>query len=106
MSQIRCIYHEIAPDFPATDQHPSAERFFQRNGAIMTEAEWNDLARKGGKSKPDFVIDAIGTPTTQEISDILNPMPESKADRLLSRTGLTVDDIKGLVGIATATRVP
>lgn len=53
MSTIRCVY-ESEPNFPATDQHPSAVRY-----------------TVSGK-----FVDAIGgAPTAQEVQDFLNPPP-------------------------------
>lgn len=57
MSQIRVVYGE-EPDFPATDQHPDAVRYYVLglDGVTM------------------YVVDAIGgEPTAQEVYDFLHP---------------------------------
>lgn len=68
MSTIRVIYHGVAPDFPATDQHPAAVRY----GPIVA----------GGG---EYFVDAIdGEPTAEEILAVLNPpppVPASISDR-------------------------
>lgn len=81
MSTIRCIYHDRAPDFPATDQHPDAARY--KVGAC-----W---------------VDAIGgAPTAEEIAAVLNPpaaAPEPTARELLDalkKKGMLTDaDLAG-----------
>lgn len=56
MSEIRCIYHGSAPDFPASDQHPEAVRY----GPITLST---------GQS---VYVDAIGgPPTVPEIERVL-----------------------------------
>lgn len=57
MSTIRCIY-SVAPNFPATDQHPDAVRY-----------------QVGGR-----FVDAIGgQPTQAEVDAVLNPAPKATA---------------------------
>ncbi len=69
MSQIRCLYHDTAPDFPATDQHPNAVRY-----GPVTLADGSIV-----------FVDAIGgLPTSDEITAVLNPpapVPSQISDR-------------------------
>jgi len=54
---IRCIYRDVAPDFPATDQHPDAARF----GPIIVDGA-------------TYFVDAIGAaPTAEDIRAVLSP---------------------------------
>lgn len=61
MSTIRVIY-EQAPNFPATDQHPDAQRY------TVTVV-------RGGVAK-DYIVDAIGgPPTPAQVLAVLDPTP-------------------------------
>lgn len=61
MSDIRAIYHNGAPAFPATDQHPLAARYV--------------VGR--------YVVDAVGgEPTQSEIDLALTPTPIVQTDGL------------------------
>jgi len=40
MSAIRIIYHGQEPNFPATDQHHDAERFYVCDGEVHSAAQW------------------------------------------------------------------
>lgn len=107
MSQIRTIYHGHEPNFPATDQHPNAERYYvyadgrihkkierpfqepeipasantnlpeeerQRLAALegqRARAEKDRLALECGRERPQYVVDAIGEPTIQEVQQWL-----------------------------------
>jgi hypothetical protein len=83
MSHIRCIYREVPPDFPATDQHPDAVRF----GPI-------DVPGLGL-----VFADALGgEPSADEIAAIFNPPAPTAADKLAA-AGLSVEDLKSLLGL-------
>jgi len=86
MSQIRCIYRDAAPDFPATDQHPEAKRY----GPFSL-----------GVSDTLFVDALDGAPTLDEIEAVLNPPkpPERTPAQKLAAAGLTVADLKVLLGL-------
>lgn len=87
MSAIRCIYRGAPPEFPATDQHP-------------------DAVRHGPIALPDgsvVFVDALGgAPSLAEIDAVLNPPPAPPPTPLerLTAAGLTVDELKGLLGLA------
>jgi hypothetical protein len=40
---IRCIYHGHEPNFPATDQHPDATRFYFDGAQVVSAAQWRAL---------------------------------------------------------------
>lgn len=91
MSTIRCIY-TVAPNFPATDQHPNAVRYQIGN----------------------LFVDAIGgQPTQQEIDDVVSPSVDVKAaiavdsiDRLSFEVNFDQENrIRVLEGKPTITRV-
>lgn len=86
MSQVRCIYVEAAPRFPATDQHPQAVRYTVRSEFL-------------GR---DVVVDALGgAPTTQEVDTVLNPpVPQRSLAEKLMALGMTPEDIKAAVAVA------
>lgn len=77
MSTIRCVY-TAAPNFPATDQHPSAVRYYRlQDDSIVTALPQGAV--------PIHVVDAIGgAPTVQEIVAFLTPTPPT-ADELAQR---------------------
>lgn len=84
MSQIRCIYHASAPSFPATDQHPQAQRYSVRS---------EHLGR-------DVLVDAVGgEPTTQEVDAVLNP-PLLSAAAKFAAMGITPEDVKAYLATA------
>ena len=63
MSTIRCIYTQ-EPNFPATDQHPDAQRY-------IIGGLW---------------VDAIGgEPTQTEVDAVLNPQPSPNTDGMIER---------------------
>jgi hypothetical protein len=83
MSEIRCIYQSGKPGFPATDQHPDAERF----------TVWSDFL---GRS---VIVDAVGgEPATKEVDAVLNPpaVTLTPLDKLAA-LGLTPEDIKAVL---------
>lgn len=85
MSQIRIVYHGAPPEFPASDQHPDAVRY----GPII----------RGGVT---LFVDAIGgEPTEEEIAAVLEPPapPELTPAEKLAAAGLTVDDLRDLLGM-------
>jgi hypothetical protein len=45
-AKIRIIY-QVAPNFPATDQHPDAERFYVTGGKVLTAKQWDARQRAG-----------------------------------------------------------
>lgn len=58
MSNIRCIYHDGAPRFPATAHHPQAARYTVQSAFL-------------GR---DVLVDALGgEPTTAEVDALLTP---------------------------------
>ena len=73
MSQIRTLY-EVEPAFPATDQHPDAERFFIG----------------------PYVVDAIGgEPTLAEVEAVLNPpRVATTAVQKLAEIGIDMAELK------------
>jgi hypothetical protein len=86
MSTIRCIYHDTAPEFPASDQHPDARRYGPltlTDGSIV-------------------FVDAIGAPTSDEVLAVLNPpvQLETPAQKLAA-TGLSVAELKVLLALPT-----
>lgn len=88
MSDIRCIYRNSPPDFPATDQHPDAVRY----GPITFNGE-------------QVFVDAIGgEPTAEEIEAVLNPPPppELTPAEKLAAAGLSVADLRTLLGMPNA----
>lgn len=87
MSQIRCIYHGAAPDFPASDQHPDAKRY-----GPLTLAD-------GGI----VFVDAIGgAPTAADVIAVINPpLPTETSEQRLAATGLSVADLKALLALPT-----
>ena len=76
MREIRAIYHNGAPPFPATDQHPNAARYVVG----------------------PYVVDAIGgEPTQAEVDLALAPTPVIPSDGL-------PQEVKDLL-LAMATKV-
>lgn len=76
MIQIRCLY-EKEPKFPATDQHPDAERFAISFGSFA----WCDAVG--------------GEPTQAELEAAVNAPPSVKTTaEKLAALGLTIDDLK------------
>ena len=72
MSEIRAIYLNQAPDFPATDQHPDAVRY-------QVGTYW---------------VDAVGgEPTLQEVEDVIDP-PAAIAER--ARKADAENDAEGM----------
>lgn len=56
---IRCVYHGVAPAFPASDQHPDAVRY----GPIQANGE-------------TIYVDALGgEPSVAALNSVLNPAP-------------------------------
>ena len=83
MSTIRCIYQGVAPDFPATDQHPDAVRY---------ERTWRDQ---------QWFVDAIGgEPTVEDMDAVLDPPPPASPTvvEFFAERGLSVDDLKSALG--------
>lgn len=76
MTTIRCIYHGTAPDFPATDQHPDAERFYLTEGAVLTQAQWDAaVAAAEGQAKRAL----FGTSDDDQIAVALENNPDARA---------------------------
>jgi hypothetical protein len=78
---IRCIYHRVAPQFPATDQHPDAVRYgpLTIDGAV-------------------YFVDAIGgRPSDAEIRAVLAPPPEPTPLEKLAAVGLTRDELLAII---------
>lgn len=88
MSRIRCIYQAVAPDFPATDQAADAVRY-----GPFTLADGEVV----------FVDALAGEPTIEEIAAVLNPPapPAPTPTEQLAAAGLTVSDLKVLLGLPT-----
>lgn len=59
MSQIRCIYHGAAPEFPATDQHPDARRY----GPVTIEGVACFIDAIGGEPTADEIKAVLARPT-------------------------------------------
>lgn len=138
---IRCVY-SVEPNFPATDQHPQAQRFFVAGGSIIAEAVHRASEREAVraarltvfgtadeeaialalKNNPDgraelkkallaaieqmlpqteCVVDAIGIPSLAEIDAVRNPSPPPAptAEQKLAASGLTVAELRGLLGL-------
>ena len=86
MSEIRCIYHGAAPNFPATNQHPDARRY----GPVIIEGVV-------------CFVDAIGAPTFDEIKALITPAPpvELSPEQKLAAAGLSVAELKALLALPT-----
>lgn len=82
---IRCVYPTATPQFPATDQHPSAVRYTVASAFL-------------GR---DVLVDAVGgQPTTEQVDAVLNPpVPTKTPAEKLAASGLTVDELKQLLGL-------
>lgn len=86
MSQIRCVYRDVAPDFPATEQHPEAVRY-------------GPMPLPNGGS---VFVDALdGEPTLAEVMAIVEPPlpPAPTPAEKLAAAGLTVSDLRLLLNL-------